>query len=339
MPSTKRVKAKGKYYLYFITGQLNENGKPLLKRLPGIKAPNFGTVYGACMAAKTRRDENARAPELTVPMLCNLYEKSPKFRELAPSSQRQYQIRLDQLSKLLPTAPAGRLLKTDMVKLLDELADTPGAANMLLFVTSTLYKWGRGRGHVTNNPTTEIEAFEQGEHEPWPEHVLNAALASNVDRLRLAAHLLYYTALRIGDVIKLRWTDVRDGAIFVIPQKTRRKKKRTEPIRIPLHSALEAELAKHPKFMVTILAKPNGMPWNISTIRDELQTFASAMGVHVVPHGLRKNAVNSLLEAGCTVAETAAISDQTLQVVEHYAARRNQAKLGSAAILKWDRKG
>jgi len=56
----------------------------------------------------------------------------------------------------------------------------------------------------------------------------------------------------------------------------------------------------------------------------------------VVPHGLRKNAVISLLEAGCTAAEVSGITDQSLQMVEHYARGRNSLTLGRAAIIKLD---
>jgi hypothetical protein len=49
--------------------------------------------------------------------------------------------------------------------------------------------------------------------------------------------------------------------------------------------------------------------------------------------------VNALLECGCSAAETAAISGQTLQLVEHYAKKRDQRKLASAAILKWNKGG
>jgi predicted transcriptional regulator len=55
-----------------------------------------------------------------------------------------------------------------------------------------------------------------------------------------------------------------------------------------------------------------------------------------VPHGLRKNAVNTLIEAGCTVGEVSAITGQTLAMVEHYAKQRNNLKLAKRAMGKWE---
>ena len=66
-----------------------------------------------------------------------------------------------------------------------------------------------------------------------------------------------------------------------------------------------------------------------------LQAFAAKRGFKVVPHGLRKNAVIALLEAGCSVAEVSAITGQTLQIVEHYAKARSQRRLSRSAIEKW----
>src|SRR6185295_12913500 len=51
---------------------------------------------------------------------------------------------------------------------------------------------------------------------------------------------------------------------------------------------------------------------------------------------LRKSAVVFLLEAGCSDAETAAITGQSRDMVEHYAKQVNQKKLAAAAILKWE---
>ncbi len=57
----------------------------------------------------------------------------------------------------------------------------------------------------------------------------------------------------------------------------------------------------------------------------------------LVFHGLRKSAVVMLLEAGCTTAETQAITGQTMEMIEHYARQVNQKKLAASAILKWQR--
>ena len=56
----------------------------------------------------------------------------------------------------------------------------------------------------------------------------------------------------------------------------------------------------------------------------------------LVFHGLRKSAVVFLLEAGCSDAETASITGQSRDMVEHYAKQVNQRRLAAAAILKWE---
>lgn len=59
----------------------------------------------------------------------------------------------------------------------------------------------------------------------------------------------------------------------------------------------------------------------------------------LVPHGLRKSAVCFLLEAGCTAAEVSAITGQTLEMVEHYAADFDRQRLAARAIAKWEQNG
>lgn len=45
---------------------------------------------------------------------------------------------------------------------------------------------------------------------------------------------------------------------------------------------------------------------------------------------------NALLEAGCSTGEVSSITGQTLQVVEHYAAKRDNRKMAKKAIGKWN---
>lgn len=329
IPYVKRVKARGKWYYYFDTGA-EKDGKTVYKRLPDPSSREFGGVYAALLGHRTKRQNAAEV--LTVRQLIRLYERSQVFAKLAKSTQRTYSIHLAKVEHEIGNAPAHKVEPRDVTRMMDKMSDRPGAANLVMATTGAMYKWARKRYHVppTTDPTRDVEALEMGEHQPWPEPVLNAALVSDVNRVRLATHLLYYTAQRIGDVVNMRWSDIRDGVLHMEQQKTGKS------LRIPLHRALAAELEKAPKRALTILTTVDGHAIGPQPIRIALKKHCAGFGLDLVPHGLRKNAVIALLEAGCSIAETASISGQTFQMVEHYAKLRDQGKLATAAVLKWE---
>jgi integrase len=323
----RRKVAKGHVYLYFDTGVKNEAGKPILARLPDANDPTFGTALAAAKAGRNRRGSVQQV--LTVGGLANLYEKSADYSALADKSKTLYATYLRQIRKALAPAPAREIARRDVLMIRDRMADKPGAANALVRTLGALYSWGRERDYVENSPTKGIRMLAQGEHEPWQPWLIEAALDSDDATVRLGVALLYYTAQRIGDVCKMRWTDIRGRSIELEAQKT------GVALSIPLHSRLAQILTETPRSAFTILLR-DGEPWKPEALRVYLQVWAKAHGAKVVAHGLRKSAVNALLEAGCSVAETASISGQTLQMVEHYAKKRNQPKLASAAMHLWD---
>lgn len=332
IPHVKRVRSKGRDYYYFNTGVRNSKGATIYKRLPDIRAPEFGDVLAAFKAGRTRRQ--SIAPMLTLESFIDMYERSSAFADLAASTRRVYTIHLRALEKAFPEAPAEELESSDVAAMLGLMGNAKGAINLRLSVVNALYKWGRKKKiiHPDCEPGKGLEMEKMGEHDPWPEPILNAALKSDKARVRLATHLLFYTGQRIGDVCALRWSDIRNGHIEMVQQKTGKE------LSIPIHSALDAILEQSPRRALTILTSHDGKPIQQNAIRMELQAFVKEQfGVKIVPHGLRKNAVNALLEADCSVAQTAAITGQTLQMVEHYAKGRNQRKLAGAAILKWER--
>jgi integrase len=323
----RRKTAKGKQYLYFDTGQRSEDGKPILTPLPAVNDPTFSR---AVATAQDARDKRGTVPtELTVAGLANLWEKSPSFTALAKATQDSYSLYLGQIRERLGIAVAKELAPADVRFIRDGMADRTGAANQFIRTLGSLYSWGRKRGYVENKPVENVELFDQGEHEPWPQWLIDVALESEDATVRLAVGLLYFTAQRIGDVTQMRWTDVREGVIELRQQKTKAE------MAIPVHSTLQAILDETPKSAFTILLQ-DGAPWKPPLLRRYLQRWATGLGATIVAHGLRKSAVNALLEAGCSVAETAAISGQSLQMVEHYAKKRNRRHLATAAIHRWD---
>jgi hypothetical protein len=333
----KPVWSKGNLYLYFDTGQTDERKRKIYTRLPDLSDKfAYGTAYAAALTARSRRASGEQdSSQITIPALIDLWQKSPAFRKKAAGTQRVYNIYLAKVAAMLPTAPAAELTSSDVILLMDRLGETPGAANLMVGAIGGLYKWARGR-HVSqqSRPTYGVPLNDLDEHDPWPEHVVEAALTCDDADIRLATHLLYFTAQRIGDVLKMRWSDVRDGYIHQLVQQ-----KTDVELTIPVHERLEAELARTPRNGLTIIANAKGRKRSQEWVRTKLQAFAREHGVDIVPHGLRKNAVNALLENECSVAETAAISGQTLQLVEFYAKKRDQKKLASAAIVKWNRAG
>lgn len=327
LPKYVRTKtAKGRTYYYYDTGQLNENGKLILAPL----GPMNGTFGQRLAMAEASRGRRANTPHvLTLTVLADMYEKSQEFARLADATRDSYSLYLRQAREKLGIAPANEVTAEDLRVVRDKM-DKHGAANQLIRVLGALYSWGRKRGHVTENPVRDVELLDQGEHEPWPDYLLERALFDA--RVRLPVAMLYYTAQRIGDVCRMRWSDIRSGCVTLTQQKTGLS------LTVPIHRDLAALLDETPKTGLAILQKPTGGPWTPDSLRKHLQAWARAQGAEIVPHGLRKNAVNALLEAGCSSAETAAITGQTLGIVEHYAKRRDRGVLGSAAVLKWEQR-
>lgn len=328
-PYIKRVTSRGKVYEYFDTGKVVD-GKRLYNRLPPRSDRSWGQIYAGMVAGRHARASIASTP--TMAALNREYQRSLKFTKRAASTQNTYLVYLKVIETHLGMAEINAVERRDVQALMDSMANRPGAANMLLLVLRNLFSFAKAREWITVDPSAAVEQFEGGaEHEPWPEALVKEALADPSVRLPVA--LLYFTAQRIGDVCNMRWADIRDGHLFVRQQKTY-EKTRTE-LEIRVHSSLTAILADTPKTALTILHGADGRPMKTEALRDRLQRWAAKRGHKIVPHGLRKNAVNALLEAGCSIGETSAISGQSLGLVEHYAKRRNTRRMGDAAILKW----
>jgi integrase len=326
-PDLKHVKyvRRGiRWYAYFNTGQ-KAGGKAIYAPMPQPGAVDFFDSYAALLAGRTKRQADRKA---TVADLAELYRRSSDLADKADNTQRLYRSQLRRIVEFWGEFPADDLHPADVRLVLDNEGWNAGTRNAVTAVLAVLYRWARRRGKTRMEPTKDIERPAGGEHDPWPEDVLQAALASERPTVRLAVHLLYFTGLRIGDACALRWGDVRGSVIRITPQKTRRFRK---TLAIPVHRDLRAELDRTTPTGITIL---NGIDQR--RLRMELQAFTRALGAETVPHGLRKNAVIALLEEGCTVPEVSAITGQTFQVVEHYAAKVNNDRLGQAAMLKFE---
>lgn len=326
--------AKGHTYYYYDLGR-DEYDRRVLKRLPDIRHRDFASALSAAKAQRTKGEKANGAK--TFDWLVKLYERSPEFAAKAHNTKRQYIRHLayanaEFRNRLGHSAPLHLLTAEQMVIVRDKFAGEPGKANAILRAVSALYVWAMkpGRRYATKNIAAGIDPLATGEHEPWPKWLVADALDDPAIRLPVA--LLYYSGQRIGDAVKLGRGNISQGILSLKQQKTGLQ------MRIAVHKRL-AEIieADAPKDAMVFLLGEKGRPATDSGIRQRIQKWAKDKhGLHVVPHGLRKSAVNALLAAGCSAAEVSAITGQSLQMVEHYAKGRDSEHLSRAAILKFE---
>lgn len=90
------------------------------------------------------------------------------------------------------------------------------------------------------------------------------------------------------------------------------------------------------------MTNASGRPWQTgfkASWQDAMNmpAFSDFRLRRLVFHGLRKSAVNTLLEAGCSEAEVSAITGQSTEMIRHYSRMVNRKKLTRSAVSKLDR--
>lgn len=308
------------------------NGKPKLKtrlhRLPDPGDPRFITEYQKYL------EDNPPTRHLpgSIAELCTLYRGSAEFGRLAPSTRRNRLHYLGLIEEKHGKKRYADLTRGKVKEIRDELQDTPGTADHMIMALSVLFSFAVDRELVKQNPCARIERLSTGEYEPWPPEVYEKAIALASPMLALAIDTHLYTGQRISDVCRMQWGHIKDNRIAVTQQKTGKE------VWIPLHQDLIARLATVERKSVFLLYNRYGQPFTPDALRERLRLLMSKIGEDYNYHGLRKNAVNALLEAGATTFEVMSITGHTPQMLEHYAKRVQVRDLASAAILKWEGK-
>lgn len=330
LPHVKYVRSKGKVYAYFNTGTKNLKGKAIYSRLPHPSDVGFYDSYSAMKAARTKR---AAVSYLVSDLIRDFDDFTEQRTDIKKNTKDLYRHSNKLVLKTLGNFPIDKVETSDVIWMMDNAIDGGGSKRNFLTMVRALYRWARLNKKTVIDPAKDIKSPKVGEHQPWPEPILQAGLVAKDARTRLSINLLYYTGQRIGDVLKMRWDDIQDGAIYVLQEKTDKE------VWPPIHSELAKVLEATPRTGETILASPAGKPWGDDAVRGDIKDFTTAAGKHCIPHGLRKNAVNTLLEAGCTIAEVASITGQSFAVVERYARKINNRKMGRSAMSKMEDKG
>jgi integrase len=204
-------------------------------------------------------------------------------------------------------------------------------ANLTRAVLRRLFNYAMGIGLRRDNPFARVPKYKLGTHHTWTDPQLTAFEKKWPlgNRERLAYTLLLYTGQRVGDVVRMQRSDIRNGMIHVVQGKTK-----TE-LYIAVHPALHRALKAGPSNGIYLIGDRAGRPIKRSTLSVLIRKAAKAAGspAECVAHGLRKAALRRLADHGSTTKQIQAVSGhRTLSEIERYTRQADQQRLAKAAI-------
>lgn len=327
-----RVKTRhGKTLFYYQVGRGSKRPGPRT-RLPDD--PHDPAFWKALRAAQGFAVEEPG----TFTSLIYQYRSSPEYGGLSAASRRDYDRYLDQIKSKWGGLQVSGLRPSHVLKLRDAMAATPGAADHMVSVLRTVIEWGIPRDFADTNPATSIKKLARGGdgYQPWPQWALDLVTEHGPPAMVKAVALGFYTGQRRGDVVAMRAEHIENGGINVTQSKTGKR------LFVPLHRELQSALAG-----VTsgpLVTTGTGEAYKNGA------SFTAAWGRWLKPlplyrirkagltfHGLRKNAVNALLEAGCKHKQVSSITGHSLVMVEHYSRNADQRKMALQAMRQWEK--
>ena len=239
LTSFKDRHGKRRYYFRYRGQKFKLPGKP--------GEPEFHEAYARYLAGiksgALGRDESLAYLKGSIGWVIEKFIASDVgLRKLRPGTQRNYRRWLDIIKaevgrfQIKDVTPVAVRAMRDSIKV--KSAST--TADMCVMVVSVLWKFASEFCHLPlgHNPTGDVARvhIDKKSHQPWPDHVVEQTLAAGDSVLRLGLYLLLFTGQREGDVVRMKWGDIReyDGQeeIRVVQEKTGAK------IWVPLHRDL-----------------------------------------------------------------------------------------------------
>jgi integrase len=288
-----RLKRGAREYLEF-----RRNGVSVIMR----ETP--GTAEFALAYARLMNTGKVTATKQSFSALVRLYRASPKYAARAERTRADYDKVLAWVVKALGPLPVAGLRRKDVIRARDENADAVRFANYIVQVLSIIMEYAIDLGWRDDNPAKGVAKLKADNppREPWPAAMIEAYRAKADGRALLIFELCLGTGARIGDVLRMRWNDLRDGGVVIRQGKTRKG------VWLPLTAPLRAVLDATPRRGLTIVAQRNGRPTSYRGAAHLVMAVRKAIGAEAYDlHSLRHSTASELLAAGCTDEQVAAV--------------------------------
>lgn len=300
-----------------------------IEAAPGTAA--FALEYAALLnGAVSAPAVNSR----TFNALVKDYVASHRYRKLAPRTAKDYDKVLQWVRDKLGPLAVEKMQRKDVIRAQRANEAQFRFANYIVQVLRVLFEHAHDLGWRQDNPAKGVAMLKSphAKREPWPQDKIAAYRAEATGRALLIFELCLGTAQRIGDVLKMRWSDIEDGGINIKQGKT------GATLWVPLTPALRAVLDETPRTGLTIIAHgPHGKPLHYRGAHEAIIAVREKIGALSYDiHGLRYAATAELAAAGCSDELIMAVTGhKTPEMVAKYAGpARQRARAKSAQILR-----
>jgi integrase len=301
----KYVKRVGAYYYFRKAGQYT--------RLPDLNDPQFSLRYQELMMDRAKADAPERG---AISALVAEFRGSSDYRgnRIKQTTRANYDRYLGLLDAEYGSRPYTTMTRRIVCQMRDKMQDKPGKANNFLAVLRMLLEFAKGRGLIEVNPAAGVSYLKIGEHQPWPQSLVERALDAASPMTRLAIITGLCTGQRIGDCLAMLHRDIASGMLTITQGKT------GKTVYVPVHPDWRVAIDALPKRAVTILYDRSGKPFkSTDTVQARLRDLMELLGVEGFTfHGLRKNATNRLAELGLSPHEIGVVTGMSLEMVQHY---------------------
>lgn len=252
------------------------------------------------------------------------YWRSNRYKNLAPRSARDYDKVLLWVKDKLGPLPVDKMQRKDVIRARDANSDTVRFANYIVQVLRILFEHATDIGWIAAgaNPAKGVSLIKSTapKREAWPDDMIAAFRATADQDALLVFELCLGTGQRIGDVLKMRWSDIAGDGIHVTQSKTGAQ------LWVPFTPRLRGVLSSTARIGVTICAHGRGRPLSYRAASARIMEVRKHIGAEAYDiHGLRYAAAAQLAAAGCSDELIAAVTGHaTAAMVKRYAGPARQ---------------
>ncbi|MBR0947254.1 hypothetical protein ABIF65_003799 [Bradyrhizobium japonicum] len=268
--------------------------------------------------------------------------------DIGQSMRDQYDRYMGMIEEAWGNDPVDSLEATTIQSVLDKaFKDTPAAGRVFRATLSRIVSWGIPRGYRKDNPVEHTERTDStGTYSPWPPEAFDLFFEHARVDLHVAVYSGLFTGQRKVDVLKM--VRPRDSAaeMPIVAQKT------SDRVPVQIHSEYRKIIAAAPNGedkakdlppQVLLHLRADGQPWTYEGFKTawgrEMEKEVNGKTPLAIMqekrwtfHGLRKNAVNMLLEVGCTEEQVGAIVGMSAAMVHHYSKEVSKFRLARSAM-------